>query len=233
MSSRPPYAKFPDPPRTRLLQSIRIPPIDPTAARPHLLRAAPATMSSKYAFTKALKERRDPVRFLDFPTHAQRMYTPTSKPPNDDDDTNRSHHLDPPLTPHRNSNFVARAYPTMKKNNPQTPILIREAAGTLPKIYARYEFGVEKSQSLEGLSDKQIEDTVTTLTKTRTFCTITMLLRMTSRKLRHGNSSGLSVFAKYHFYDDPICGLLDSVHNPRDVHCALDQTRLWEKTSSL
>lgn len=64
----------------------------------------------------------------------------------------------------------------MKKNNPQTPILLREAAGTLPKIYARYgqdgtphpprddrhirrhadevlhgtEFGVEKSQSLEG-----------------------------------------------------------------------------------
>ncbi|KAK1521369.1 hypothetical protein CPAR01_14892 [Colletotrichum paranaense] len=106
-------------------------------------------MSSKYAFTKALKER---------------VYTPTSKPPNDDD-TNLSHHLDPPLTPHRNSNFVARAYPTMKKNNPQTPILIREAAGTLPKIYARYEFGVEKSQSLEGLSDKQIEDTVTTLVK--------------------------------------------------------------------
>lgn len=26
----------------------------------------------------------------------------------------------------------------MKKNNPQIPILIREAAGTLPKIYARY-----------------------------------------------------------------------------------------------
>lgn len=26
----------------------------------------------------------------------------------------------------------------MKKNNPQTPILIREAQGTLPKVYARY-----------------------------------------------------------------------------------------------
>jgi len=38
----------------------------------------------------------------------------------------------------------------MKKNNPTTPILIREAAGTVPKIYARYEFGQEKSQSLEG-----------------------------------------------------------------------------------
>lgn len=34
--------------------------------------------------------------------------------------------------------FLNRAYPTMKKNNPQIPILIREAQGTLPKIYARY-----------------------------------------------------------------------------------------------
>lgn len=34
--------------------------------------------------------------------------------------------------------FLTRAYPTMKKNNPHTPILIREAAGTIPKIYARY-----------------------------------------------------------------------------------------------
>ncbi|GAO19384.1 uncharacterized protein UV8b_02126 [Ustilaginoidea virens] len=61
--------------------------------------------------------------------------------------------------------FLTRAYPTMKKNNPQVPILIREAQGTLPKIYARYEFGNEKSQSLEGLSDKQIEETVTGLVK--------------------------------------------------------------------
>ncbi|KAK5636882.1 hypothetical protein RRF57_012594 [Xylaria bambusicola] len=61
--------------------------------------------------------------------------------------------------------FLTRAYPTMKKNNPHTPILMREAAGTIPKIYARYEFGKEKSQSLEGLDDKQIEDAVSTLVK--------------------------------------------------------------------
>ncbi|KAK3191167.1 hypothetical protein K4F52_002753 [Lecanicillium sp. MT-2017a] len=61
--------------------------------------------------------------------------------------------------------FLVRAYPTMKKNNPHTPIMMREAAGTLPKVYARYEFGTEKSQSLEGMSDKQIEDTVTGLVK--------------------------------------------------------------------
>ncbi|KAH6643433.1 thioredoxin-like protein [Truncatella angustata] len=64
--------------------------------------------------------------------------------------------------------FLTRAYPTMKKNNPNTPILLREAAGTSPKVYARYELGKEKSQSLEGLSDKQIEEAVTTLVKNST-----------------------------------------------------------------
>lgn len=34
--------------------------------------------------------------------------------------------------------FLARAYPTMKKNNPNTPIMLREAAGTQPRVYARY-----------------------------------------------------------------------------------------------
>ncbi|OAQ67085.1 NADH:ubiquinone oxidoreductase [Pochonia chlamydosporia 170] len=91
-------------------------------------------MSSKYAFTKTLKE----VRFLFCQTSEQSAAV---------------------------RSFLTRAYPTMKKNNPQIPILIREAQGTLPKVYARYEFGNEKAQSLEGLSDKQIEDTVTGLVK--------------------------------------------------------------------
>lgn len=34
--------------------------------------------------------------------------------------------------------FLTRAYPIMKKNNPTIPILLREAQGTLPRIYARY-----------------------------------------------------------------------------------------------
>ncbi|KAK3330548.1 thioredoxin-like protein [Apodospora peruviana] len=61
--------------------------------------------------------------------------------------------------------FLTRAYPIMKKNNPTTPIMLREAAGTVPKVYARYEYGQEKSQTLEGLSDKQIEEAVTSLVK--------------------------------------------------------------------
>ena len=34
--------------------------------------------------------------------------------------------------------FLTRAYPTMKKNNPHTPIMIREALGIEPKVFARY-----------------------------------------------------------------------------------------------
>jgi len=61
--------------------------------------------------------------------------------------------------------FLRRAYPTMKHHNPSIPILIREASGVEPKVWARYGFGKEKSESLAGLSDKEVEDKVTTLVK--------------------------------------------------------------------
>jgi len=59
--------------------------------------------------------------------------------------------------------FLARSYPAMKTHNPSTPIMMRAATGTLPRVIARYEFGRETSRSLEGLSDPQIEDAVSTL----------------------------------------------------------------------
>ncbi|PHH65243.1 hypothetical protein CDD81_3102 [Ophiocordyceps australis] len=86
-------------------------------------------MSSKYAFTKTLKE----VRFLFCQSSEQSAAV---------------------------RSFLARAYPTMKKNNPHVPIMLREAAGTLPRVFARYEMGNEQQQSLDGLSDKQIEEAV-------------------------------------------------------------------------
>jgi NADH dehydrogenase (ubiquinone) 1 alpha subcomplex subunit 2 len=61
--------------------------------------------------------------------------------------------------------FLTRAYPTMKRHNPEIPIMVREAAGTLPRVFARYELGTETSKSLEGLSDQQIEDTITNLVR--------------------------------------------------------------------
>ncbi|PSK34422.1 hypothetical protein C1H76_9391 [Elsinoe australis] len=59
--------------------------------------------------------------------------------------------------------FLVRAYPTMKKHNPSTPILIREAQGIEPKVWARYGYGKEKVESLAGLDDKAIESKVTEL----------------------------------------------------------------------
>ncbi|KAG9236097.1 NADH-ubiquinone oxidoreductase 10.5 kDa subunit [Amylocarpus encephaloides] len=112
-------------------------------------------MSAKYAFSQTLKE----VRFLFCQTGEKSASTRT---------------------------FLARAYPTMKKSNPNTPIMLREAAGTSPKVYARFgqspgphaspshdslfkkagaRFGQEKSESLSGLSDKEIEERVTGLVK--------------------------------------------------------------------
>lgn len=38
----------------------------------------------------------------------------------------------------------------MKKNNPHTPIMIREALNIEPRVYARYEFGKEKMEDLKG-----------------------------------------------------------------------------------
>ncbi|KAF7197134.1 NADH-ubiquinone oxidoreductase 10.5 kDa subunit [Pseudocercospora fuligena] len=61
--------------------------------------------------------------------------------------------------------FLTRAYPTMKHHNPHTPIMIREALGIEPRVYARYEFGREKVADLKGLDDKAIEDKVTALVK--------------------------------------------------------------------
>ena len=39
----------------------------------------------------------------------------------------------------------------MKYHNPHTPIMIREAMGVEPRVYARYEFGKEKVADLMGM----------------------------------------------------------------------------------
>ena len=38
----------------------------------------------------------------------------------------------------------------MKRNNPETPILIREASGIAPRVWARYEWGREVVAELDG-----------------------------------------------------------------------------------
>lgn len=117
------------------------------------------TMSTKYAFTKTLKE----VRFLFCQTGEHSAATryvrhlciscSRSGAPSGWPRACRITQEANWLTgnSHGDRSFLTRAYPTMKKFNPTVPIMLREAAGTLPKVYARYEFGHEKSQSLEGI----------------------------------------------------------------------------------
>ncbi|KAK9471503.1 NADH-ubiquinone oxidoreductase [Dipodascopsis tothii] len=61
--------------------------------------------------------------------------------------------------------FLQKAYPAMKQSNPSTPILIREATGVNPVVYARFALGKETAVPLVGLTEKQIETEVEKLVK--------------------------------------------------------------------
>lgn len=50
--------------------------------------------------------------------------------------------------------FLKRAYPIMKKNNPNIPILIREATGVEPKVWARYGRNLDRSGSHRADTEK-------------------------------------------------------------------------------
>eukprot|EP00898_Chlorokybus_atmophyticus_P001076 jgi/Chlat1/196/Chrsp1S03108 len=52
--------------------------------------------------------------------------------------------------------FVKSSYKDLKGLNPRLPILIRECSGIEPKLYARFDFGKEKSVSVGGLDEKAI-----------------------------------------------------------------------------
>ncbi|NXL72956.1 NDUA2 dehydrogenase, partial [Leptocoma aspasia] len=52
--------------------------------------------------------------------------------------------------------FIEKHYVTLKKANPNFPILIRECSGIQPKLWARYEFGKEKSVPLNNLSVDEV-----------------------------------------------------------------------------
>uniref|UniRef100_A0A0N4ZR76 NADH dehydrogenase [ubiquinone] 1 alpha subcomplex subunit 2 n=1 Tax=Parastrongyloides trichosuri TaxID=131310 RepID=A0A0N4ZR76_PARTI len=52
--------------------------------------------------------------------------------------------------------FIENDYVALKKNNPNFPILIRESSGAQPKLWARFEKGIEEAVSLENLSKDDI-----------------------------------------------------------------------------
>ncbi|BFZ64243.1 hypothetical protein YB2330_005382 [Saitoella coloradoensis] len=61
--------------------------------------------------------------------------------------------------------FLQKSYPVMKKHNPTTPILIREAFGVPAKMYVRYEMGREEKKSLDGLGKANVEKEVSAVLK--------------------------------------------------------------------
>ncbi|XP_063154725.1 NADH dehydrogenase [ubiquinone] 1 alpha subcomplex subunit 2 [Candoia aspera] len=52
--------------------------------------------------------------------------------------------------------FIEQHYVTLKKANPNFPILIRECSNVHPMLWARYAFGLEKNVSLNNLNVEQV-----------------------------------------------------------------------------
>ncbi|KIJ36678.1 hypothetical protein M422DRAFT_179021, partial [Sphaerobolus stellatus SS14] len=59
--------------------------------------------------------------------------------------------------------FIKDTYPVLKQNNPDLPVLIREAQGTPSRIFARFDRGVEKHTELENLSSADVQKKVSEL----------------------------------------------------------------------
>ncbi|NXP62957.1 NDUA2 dehydrogenase, partial [Chloropsis cyanopogon] len=63
--------------------------------------------------------------------------------------------------------FIEEHYVTLKKANPDFPILIRECSGIQPKLWARYEFGKEKSIPLNNLSVDEVGKALESVVKSQ------------------------------------------------------------------
>lgn len=61
--------------------------------------------------------------------------------------------------------FIQKHYVNIKKENPNFPILIRECSNVQPRVWARYEKGVERSTSLTGLAASDVLATIKQLAK--------------------------------------------------------------------
>lgn len=98
-------------------------------------------MATKYAFAQGLKELRFHLcQKSDHSAAARQVSRPHSR-------------LGYGLTG-IDRQFLLRTYPTMKKHNPHTPILIREALDVQPKVWARYGTLLD-GQEMKGGADKE------------------------------------------------------------------------------
>uniref|UniRef100_A0A3Q4NBP8 NADH dehydrogenase [ubiquinone] 1 alpha subcomplex subunit 2 n=1 Tax=Neolamprologus brichardi TaxID=32507 RepID=A0A3Q4NBP8_NEOBR len=63
--------------------------------------------------------------------------------------------------------FVEQNYVTLKRSNPEFPILIRECSGVQARLWARYDFGKETSVSVENMSADQVAKALQTLAQSK------------------------------------------------------------------
>ncbi|KAF5381584.1 hypothetical protein D9615_005413 [Tricholomella constricta] len=59
--------------------------------------------------------------------------------------------------------FILSRYATIKKYNPDLPVMIREANGTPARVFARFERGEERHVELDNLPVKDVESKVVQL----------------------------------------------------------------------
>ncbi|XP_066572875.1 NADH dehydrogenase [ubiquinone] 1 alpha subcomplex subunit 2 [Amia ocellicauda] len=63
--------------------------------------------------------------------------------------------------------FIEKHYVTLKKANPEFPILIRECSGVQPKLWARYDFGRERSVALDNMNADQVAKALETVVNSK------------------------------------------------------------------
>ncbi|NXH22106.1 NDUA2 dehydrogenase, partial [Bucco capensis] len=63
--------------------------------------------------------------------------------------------------------FIEQHYVTLKKANPDFPILIRECSGVQPKLWARYEFGKERCVLLNNLTVDEVAKVLENVAKNK------------------------------------------------------------------
>ncbi|XP_041808737.1 NADH dehydrogenase [ubiquinone] 1 alpha subcomplex subunit 2 [Chelmon rostratus] len=63
--------------------------------------------------------------------------------------------------------FVEQHYVSLKKSNPDFPILIRECSGVQARVWARYDFGKESSVSVDNMSADQVAKALQTLVQSK------------------------------------------------------------------
>ncbi|KAM3868810.1 NADH dehydrogenase [ubiquinone] 1 alpha subcomplex subunit 2 [Diretmus argenteus] len=63
--------------------------------------------------------------------------------------------------------FVEQHYVALKKTNPEFPILIRECSGVQARLWARYDFGKERSVALDNMTADQVAKALETVVQSK------------------------------------------------------------------